>query len=268
MKEQALSLIRNVIDHQTSFNMLREYLQHLILRELFEINILEKLVFHGGTALHIIYQLNRFSEDLDFHLLNKDLSFDLKSIIEKLISRLEIQGYEVSAKNKLQGSVVSSFIKFKGILFETDISPHRDEKISIKFDIDRNPPSGYLIENTLINKYFPFALICHNPSTFMAGKFHAILQRVYTKGRDFYDLWFFLSKWKDVLPNFEYLNNALKQTNYSGEIIDINNYKRILIKCISVVDWKKVVSDVEPFLENHNDLKIFKKEILLKMLEK
>ena len=135
MKEQALSLVKNVTDHQTGFNMLREYLQHLILRELFEINILEKLVFHGGTALHIIYHLNRFSEDLDFHLLYKDLNFDLKSIIEKLISHLEIQGYEVSVKNKLQGSVVSSFIKFRGILFETDISPHQDEKINIKFDI-------------------------------------------------------------------------------------------------------------------------------------
>lgn len=265
MKEQILQILSK--NKQSGYNILREYLQHLILRELFELNVLEKTVFHGGTALHIIYEVNRFSEDLDFHLLDKNISLDMTSMVNDLLSRLSLQAYKVTAKNRTTGSVMSSFIKFEELLYEANISPHQSEKINIKIDIDKNPPAGFITDKTIVNKYFPFALNCHDPSTFLAGKMHAILQRAYTKGRDFYDLWFFLSRWKNIIPNIQYLNNALRQTGYSGLEINKENYKEVLRDRIQSLSWQDIVDDVEPFLENRNDLKAFKKDILLKMLE-
>ncbi|MBS3793104.1 MAG: nucleotidyl transferase AbiEii/AbiGii toxin family protein [Candidatus Bipolaricaulota bacterium] len=68
MREKALQIAAQQDGEQDKLNYLREYLQHLILREMFELNWLTELVFHGGTALRMLHDLNRFSEYLGFHL--------------------------------------------------------------------------------------------------------------------------------------------------------------------------------------------------------
>lgn len=265
MKDMALSIAKSEPDSHLALNLLREYLQHLILRELFEQNLLKTIVFHGGTAMRILFGLNRFSEDLDFHIKNKK-TFDFKSIIDNLQKHLTIQGYKLTYKNKLEGDVQSSFIKFEEILYEAGLSHQQVEKLNIKIEIDTNPPGGFKIDYSLINKYFPFGLIHHNRETFLAGKLHAILQRSYTKGRDFYDLGFYISRWKDMIPNFTFLNNALKQTGFKGPEVNVDNWKELIRRKIGGIDWKNVRSDVEPFIQDRQDLRLFEKQVLLKLL--
>ncbi|MEA1912615.1 MAG: nucleotidyl transferase AbiEii/AbiGii toxin family protein [candidate division WOR-3 bacterium] len=266
MKDQTLSIAMGEPDPQLATNLLREYLQHLILRELFEQDILEGLVFHGGTALRILFGLNRFSEDLDFHLEKSGDKLNLKGIVERIINHLTLQEYHLSHKIQLEGTVQSSFIKFEDILYEANLTRQTGEKLSIKLEIDTNPPEGFGTEFSLINKYFPFVLVHHDRPTFIAGKLHAILQRSYTKGRDYYDLWFYLGRWKNLVPNFTFLNNALSQTDYKGPQLNADNWKKLIRKRIKEIDWDNIRKDVEPFLQNPKDLKLFQKQILLELL--
>jgi len=267
MKEQALAIARGESNRRDATNRLREYLQHLLLRELFEQNILEQLVFHGGTALRILHNLMRFSEDIDFHIKAPKPELHIESIVETLINHLEYQNYQVTYKNKITGAVHSSMIKFEGILFEANLSTYPEEKLSVRIEIDTNPPQGFGTKFTMVNEYFPFGVIHHDENSFLSGKLHAILQRPFTKGRDFYDIWFFLSRWKNCQPNFKYLNNALKQTKYDGGEITETNWVNVIYECINSANWSQVIKDVEPFILQEQDLKLFKKKILLDLLK-
>jgi predicted nucleotidyltransferase component of viral defense system len=268
MKEQALMIARQGPNRRDRINALREYLQHLLLRELFELNVLEVLVFHGGTALRILHALRRFSEDIDFHVREKDAHFDLATVVKRLAAHLQNQNYNVSIKKKTKGVVHTSMIKFEGILQEANLSLHPEEKLNIRFEVDMNPPEGFKDDFTLVNLYMPYGVIHHDKPTFLSGKLHAILQRPYMKGRDLFDLWFFLSRWKEILPNFLYLNNALKQTGYRGVEIVEQNWLHVVGKHIDSANWERVVQDVEPFIAHEKDLDLFKKDTLLSLLRK
>lgn len=267
MREKALQIAAQQEGEQDKLNYLREYLQHLILREMLELNWLTELVFHGGTALRIIHNLSRFSEDLDFHLKQKNKNYSVTQRLTKLQKRLDLNGYQVEISSSSEGNVKNPSIKFAGgLLKEAGISPHPNQKLNIKLEIDTNPPSGFTIETSLINEYFPVALTHHDKPSFIAGKCHAILQREWTKGRDFFDLLFYLNKWEGIEPNYRYLNNALIQTGYEGAKITEENWRPTLLEKVNEVSWTAVEEDVRPFLLNVEDLKIFSKEFLVKEL--
>jgi len=266
MKSQALFIVRESPSPHQAYQKLREYLQHVILRVLFEQKALKDWVSHGGTALRIIHNLNRFSEDLDFHLNKVDPEYSLSSVIIKLRKALQYQGYSISDTLVKEKTVRTTFIKFDNLLFESGLTSHRDEKLSIKLEVDTNPPDGYQYESTLVNTYFPFGLIHHDVGSFLSGKIHALLQRPYTKGRDYYDLMFLLSRWKQISPNLEYLNNALKQSAWSGSRLRPNNWKEVLTRCIRQTNWQDVQKDVEPFLESSADVALLDKDLLLALV--
>lgn len=266
MKNQALAIVKQSPSSHQAYQNLREYLQHVILRALYEQKIFKDWVFHGGTALRIIHELNRFSEDLDFHLKENNQDYNFGPIIKKIRKELQHQGYVISDSSINDKTVRSTFIRFNNLLFECGLTPHQNEKLSIKLELDTNPPQGYQIETKVVNTYFPFILTHHKIESFLSGKIHALLQRPYTKGRDFYDLIFLLSRWKKITPNLNYLNNALKQTNYPEEPLRTDNWKNIISRYIKQSDWKAVQTDVRPFLESASDIALLDKELLLGLL--
>jgi predicted nucleotidyltransferase component of viral defense system len=267
MKERALEIARSADTELEALNKAREYLQHVILRELFELDVLEDLVFHGGTALRFIHGLERFSEDLDFHTmqLNEDWALELK--LEDLKKQIDYQSYDFEYSEPSDGPVKSSFLKFERLLYEAGLSEHEEEKLQVKLEVDTNPPAGFGTETHSINEHFPYVVHHHDRSSFIAGKLHALLQRDWTKGRDFYDLWFYLIRWDNVDPNIPYLQNALDQTNYEGPDVTEENWRERTVEVVESVNWEEVLSDVEPFLLRQTDLKAFRKELLLSELE-
>lgn len=267
MKDQALEIARTELTDQAKKNRLREYLQHVLLRQLFERNLLERLVFHGGTALRVVHGLARFSEDLDFHLVEPDPGFDPAVHLEELKKDLEHSGYAVSLWPRLENNVRSCMFGFERLLFECGLSAHENQKLNIKLEIDINPPAGFGLEKRLINLYFPLVVEHHDRPSFMAGKLHAVLQRRFAKGRDFYDLMFYLGRWKDLSPNIPYLNNALTQTGYTGGPVTERNWKQVTSSRVRTVNWSQIEKDVEPFLLRPADMQAFRKEILLQLLE-
>lgn len=266
MKDQALEIAQNELTDQAKTNRLREYLQHVLLRQLFERDLLDGLVFHGGTALRVVHGLARFSEDLDFHRIEPDPKFDLAVHLEDLRKDLERSGYTVILRPRLEKNVRSCMFGFDRLLFESGLSAHENQKLNIKVEVDINPPARFQLEKTLINTYFPFVVNHHDRPTFIAGKLHAILQRRFAKGRDFYDLMFYLSRWKEISPNIPYLNNALEQTGYSGEPVTGQNWKQVTSSRVRTVNWSQIEKDVEPFLLRPEDRQAFSKEMLLQLL--
>ncbi len=222
--------------------------------------------YHPSATLRIIQGLNRFSEDLDFHLSVKDDQSALSPVIAKLCRNLALQGYTISDSMVNQKTVRSTFIKIERLLFECGLSPNEDEKLSIKLEVGANPPPGWKVERRIINTYFPFSLIHHDAPSFLSGKIHAILQRPYTKGRDFYDIIFLLSRWEGLQPNIPYLQNALIQTNYAGEAINQESWKSVIGAYARSLNWGQIQDDVRPFLISSGDSDLMDLPILLDLL--
>ena len=140
--------------------------------------------------------------------------------------------------------------------------------ISIKIEIDTNPPSGATTENTLIRRHVLLNLHHHDQSSLFAGKLHAILSRKFTKGRDVYDLLWYLSDPSWPGPNIELLNSALLQTSWQGPPLEERSWRHTLAARLEEIDWLTAVRDVRPFLERESEAVLLTRDHLLQLLEK
>jgi len=267
MKEFVLELAGRQDGLQAKLNVMREYLQVYTIKVLNDKGFFRSAAFLGGTALRFLYDLPRFSEDLDFSLEEKNSQGNsFESLIKKIKDEFVLAGYKLSVSYNDQKTVQHAFLKFEGLLFEAGISPLQNQKLSIKIEVDTNPPKGATRKTDIINKYFPVAFLSYDLSSLFAGKIHAVLSRKYTKGRDFFDIGWYLTKWKDLSPNFLLLKNALLQTGYNKEIPSEENWRMCLYAVVKNTDWDKVRGDVENFLEQPKDLDVFSKENVLALL--
>jgi len=266
MKEYLFTLINDVELPAQKLNLMREYLQAYILKILFEAGFFHDAAFVGGTALRFLYGLPRFSEDLDFSLVPPSQKFAFIKTIEKTKYELEKAGYVVEVRYSEENTVNYAFVKFQDLLFELGVSALKNQKLSIKLEIDTKPPSGAVIENIITNKFFPISFTAYDKASLLSGKIHCLLTRKYTKGRDYFDLGWYLTKWADLEPNYELLKNSLEQTDWQGAMPDKSNWKKLLLEVVSKTDWKIVNKDVKNFLETESDLKIFNQENLIKLL--
>ena len=267
MKDRALKIADSVDTDLEKRNELREYLQHVILRELFDLDVLEVLIFHGGTALRLIHGLERFSENLDFHVESPEVEFAMTEWIGRLNDQLQYQGYQSECTSPGDGNVQSTTVKIAGLLYDAGVSRREEETLRIKLEVDTNPPAGFGVETSRIDHFFPYVVHHHDPPTFLAGKLHAVFQREWTKGRDYYDLMFYLARWEDIEPNFKYLNNALEQTGYDGAKITAENWRFETAQRVEDADWSAIQADLAPFVLRRSDLKAFRCEFLLEALE-
>ncbi len=266
MKDYCLELTAAQKTTSTKYNAMREYLQAYVLRIMHDRGAFQSTAFVGGTALRFLYGLPRFSEDLDFSQHKRpDCSFTnlMSDIKQELISA----GYEPSVTAKEVKTVQSAFVKFEGLLYEAKLSPLKAQKFSIKIEIDTNPPKGAALTTQIVNKFFPIAFLSYDLPSLFAGKIHALLSRKYTKGRDYYDLAWYLSRFKTLEPNFKFLHNALTQTGYEKKKPSENNWREYLGDVVKKTDWKTVYNDVANFLENPKDMDIFTKENVLRLIE-
>ncbi len=267
MKGYIGDIIDKSLPREDNENRLREYIQKYLLFILYRKKFYYELIFTGGTALRFLYKLRRFSEDLDFSLSKKARNYDFLKMLEILKKELTLAGYEVEIKYSLEKTVHNAFFKFPDVLYEYGISPHKEEKISIKIEIDTYPPRGSREEVTIYNSIFMFYIHHYDLPSLFAGKIHALLCRGYTKGRDWYDLLWYLTNFKDLEPNITMLNNAIKQTCEKGIELRKESWKKVLRKEVDKLDVEKVRNDVSRFLENHSDIELLNKENLYKILQ-
>jgi len=267
MKDYCIEVASKHEGFNAKLNAMREYLQAYTLMLMHKEGLFRTTAFIGGTALRFLHDLPRFSEDLDFSLAKDRKAYSFEKLMNGLKEGLALAGYVVSITYKDEKTVHTAFIKFSGLLYEAGISPLKSQNFSIKVDVDTNPPDGAVLKTDIVNKYFPISFLTYDTASLFAGKTHALLSRKYTKGRDYFDLGWYLSRWKDLTPNFDLLKNALKQTGWKGQIPSENNWKDFIYKVIQSTDWDKVKKDVENFLEKPSDLGIFTKENILGLIK-
>jgi len=267
MKTTLQSLVDQADSKIRAGNLAREYLQARILESLQSMGGMIPLAFQGGTALRFLYDLPRFSEDLDFTLERSEDGFEIGKFLEKIQREFEKENYSVELNVNTGKVVHSGFIRFPGLLYDLGLSRQRNQVLSIKLEVDTNPPPGAGLETTVVRRYVLLQLQHHDRASLLAGKLHALLQRDYVKGRDVYDLFWYLSNRSWPEPNLELLNNALDQTGWQGGGITKENWRAAVQEKIEAMEWKRVIDDVTPFLEKEAELRLLTRENILHLLQ-
>lgn len=266
MKEDLKSRIQASPGSAAGKNRAREYLQARILLSLQRAGAMIPLAFQGGTALRFLYSIRRYSEDLDFALERRDRGYDFRSYLVAVRSDLQREGYAVEVKASDQKAVHGAFVRFPGLLHELGLSPHPREILAVKIEVDTNPPAGAVLATTLLRRHVTLNLQHHDPASLLAGKLHAVLERTYPKGRDFYDLLWYISDPDWPAPNLELLDNALRQSGRTGPLITDVEWQERVLERIHGVDWRRLIADVEPFLEDPAEIELLSRENLIRVL--
>ncbi len=254
----------NGMSNEEKLNRCRELIQLLVLKILDEHKFFAGLSFTGGTALRIVFGVKRFSEVLDFSLMKKE-NYSFSRINDALPKALGLAGLKAELKSKSERTVHSVMLKLPGVLKEIGLSPMESQNLSIKLEIDTNPPKGGQIQSRIIQKIYVFSLTHFDLPSMFATKLHACFYRAYLKGRDYYDfIWYMGNK---VKPNFTLLNNAITQTQGSNPDINDGNFKEFLLKGIEKVDFKAAQQDVERFLEDKGELRLFDAKLIKNSIE-
>ncbi len=223
-------------------SILKEYLQYKILRSIFESEYSDKLAFLGGTALRILHNSTRFSEDLDFDNFNlsSDDFFKLGEMVKK---DLELEGLqiEISASTKRAYRLK---IRIPKLLFDEGLAMGADQKILIQ--IDTVPQNfEYEPDKVLLNKFEVFTQINAVPKDLLlAQKIYASVNRKRLMGRDFFDIVFLYGI--GAKPNFEYLKKNIGVGN-EGTL------RKYMLKKTAKLDFNLLSRDVEPFLFDPRD---------------
>jgi len=257
--EQMLSRYELLTIHDYE-NALKEIMQEIVLLGLWRSKFYEKAVFYGGTALRILYKLDRFSEDLDFSLIQPETDFDIKKYLGAVKAELELWGFEVSTqeKNKQSKSTIdSAFIKANTLIhllkIYSNLKTHKNAVMKIKLEIDQDPATGFTSDLKYHLHPIPFSIKTMTLPSLFAGKMHALLCRTirtHIKGRDWYDLIWFV---KNRVPcDLHYLNSKMVQTGHidPSEMLTREKLFQLISRKIKEIDFSLAESDVEPFLRN------------------
>ncbi|MFQ5583218.1 MAG: nucleotidyl transferase AbiEii/AbiGii toxin family protein, partial [Calditrichia bacterium] len=248
-----------------NLNRLRQILQVVLLKIVYESATGSSLAFTGGTALRFLYQLPRYSEDLDFSLIRPE-KYKFNQLLDHIRKNLEKLALQVDLKRKEEKTVHQIDVRFRELLFDAGLSPHKQEKLPVRLEIDTNPPAGWNTEITLFSDIYTIPILRFDLSSSFATKIHACLFRPYTKGRDYYDLMWYMGK--KVVPNLIVLENAIRQTEGEKQSnqFDGNVVKNLLLKKISTLDFIKLKQDVAPFLEHIEEESLLEPELMKQVI--
>lgn len=248
---------------------LREIMQEVALAGLQRSGFFEKAAFYGGTALRIFHGLNRFSEDLDFSLLELDPKFSLDSYLDGIVKEFIGLGMEVSIKEKIkstQTNIDSAFLKtdtiWKELVLDNllfSINPSNKPTVKIKIEVDTEPPLGFRTEEKLLLRPFSFYVKCFQLPDLFAGKMHALLFRKWkerVKGRDWYDLeWYIRSGVPLNLKHF--LERAKNSGDYKNDTISKEVLIQLLVSKIDLVNVTRIKEDIVRFIDDDTTLNIW-----------
>lgn len=262
---------RSLEDH---LRALREILQQIALLGLWRSKFFDKAAFYGGTALRILYGLDRYSEDLDFSLLSSTKRFDLSIYSSALKKELAAFGFEVRVEpisKKSLSAVQSAFLKadtMSQLLVvrtpdEIVKRIHRGQVLKIKLEVDTDPPPGFETHTRYVLQPIPFAVRAYVLPDLFAGKMHAILCRRWkrrVKGRDWYDLVWYAANHPEL--RLAHLEQRLRQSGdwEEGRPFDAATLRERLDQAIGALDVSQARREVAPFVRNPLALEVWSQE--------
>jgi hypothetical protein len=254
-----------------SVNALKEIVQEVVLQVLSQTDFFAHAAFYGGTALRIFYGLDRYSEDLDFSLKNKNVDFSLGRYLPFLERGLNSYGFEMEAVQKVKmqpTNIQSAFLKGNTLIHLLQIaalSPPisgvpSNELIKIKIEIDSNPPIGAAYERKYRLLPQPYSVYLYDKPSLFAGKLHALLCRNWKsrdKGRDFYDYVWYLQN--QIPVNITHLEARMRQSGHwqGSQLLSYETLLSLLNERFAAVDYRGIKEDVIPFLHTTNSLELW-----------
>jgi len=258
-------------------NMLQETMQMYVLASLARHGLFTDAIFHGGTCLRIVHDMQRFSEDLDFLLKSPDPHFRWAPFVDGVRRDCEAEGieYEIADRSASDSAVQKTFLKTdslgKLLYFELPFRRHRHRKLRIKLEIDTNPPEGSDFETAYLSFPRTAPITVQTLASGFALKLHALLCRGYVKGRDWYDFIWYCSH--DIEPKMELLGNALNQQGpWAGRSAEITASQLIdhMEDRIASIDWSRAREDVRRFLplSEQEELQHWDKQLFLYHLQR
>lgn len=260
-------------------NAIKEILQEIALAGLSRGGFFEKAAFYGETCLRIFHGLDRFSENLDFALTDRDPDFHLEKYLPALKKEFLSYGIDITTEAKKKDTEVqSAFLKANTVTLMMSFFPKgtdvsrimADQKMKIKLEIDTENPEGGITEYRYRMLPSPYEIRIFDETTLFAGKIHAVLCRDYkghVKGRDYYDYLFYIGKGTRI--NMEYLQNKLRNFGKieEEEVLTSERLKKMLEERFRSVDYKSAVDDVSRFITRKESLRFWKAELFLSTLD-
>ena len=251
-------------------NAVKEITQEIILYALSTTKFFDHVHFCGGTALRIIYGLERFSEDLDFTLNIPDENFNFDNYMSDVLNVLKQYGLDMQIKKAKD----NTFVKKRELKKDSEkwqLSFPSLAKVVIKLEIDANPPEGAIYTDKILDFPILHKISIGTIETLFAGKMHALLCRGFVKGRDWYDFLWYVKNNHAI--NYDLLQHALFQMGpYKGK--NIPNFDKEFVKTelsnkIENLDWSKAKSDVERFIkpEEVKSLDLWSVDLFLSRVE-
>ncbi|MFI5335036.1 MAG: nucleotidyl transferase AbiEii/AbiGii toxin family protein [Chlamydiales bacterium] len=272
-------MLESYTDNVPKTEKLREILQQTALLGLARHQFFEHAVFFGGTALRILYGLDRYSEDLDFSLKQAKSDFDFAPFIEGMHKELRAMGFvlDVTIRKKNHDTGIwSAFLKANTLLLLLSMKDvtggiHPEEKIQIKLEIETDPPASHLpFESKLVMKPVPFYVATYAIVDLFAGKMHAVLFRNWqkrVKGRDWYDLIWYIQN--GIPVNLPHLRERMRQTQHlkQDEKFGASELLQRLHKKIDEIDWQQAKSDIAVFIADQSKLTLWSSQLFHDVVE-
>ncbi|MEK6542892.1 MAG: nucleotidyl transferase AbiEii/AbiGii toxin family protein [Elusimicrobiota bacterium] len=260
-------------------NALKEVIQEIALLGLWRAKFFEHAAFYGGTALRILYGLDRFSQDIDFSLLKPQKSFTLQPYLKAVMTELASMGFTVDIEAGTRSTAIdSAFIKagtkehLLKIKTPGQIADkiHKDSLLTIKFEVDTDPPGGFQTQAKTLLQPIPFAVNAYQQPDLFAGKLHAVLQRKWknrVKGRDYYDLVWYVAR--EIPVRLEHLEQRLRQSGAWGtEKLQLTDLLGLLREKFAALDVAAAKNDVSPFLKDPSAIELWSKDFFESLLPK
>lgn len=262
-------------------NALKEIIQEVALLGLWRAKFFQHAAFYGGTALRIMYGLDRFSEDVDFSLLAPKADFELAPYLDAIRTELNAMDFNIEIAERIKNvetSIESAFIKAgtKEHLLKIEVPASvadriaKNDRIKIKIEVDTDPPGGFETEAKTLLQPIPFSVNTFKQPDLFAGKIHAILQRAWKggriKGRDYYDFVWYIGRNTPVHLN--HLEQRLRQTG--GWTLSHPMNRQDLLSMLegkfSHLDFEMAKQDVLPFLKDPMAVELWSNDFFLSLL--
>lgn len=241
-------------------NAQHQVMQQIVLAGLQKGGFFEHAAFYGGTCLRIFYGLPRFSEDMDFTLVDKNPAIHLENYFQPIREVFALTGKDVviTKKEKLHfGRVESAFLKEDTAAY--DIVFHTEKTIKVKIELDTNPPLLFDTEQKLMMQPYSTMIRCLTLPDLFAGKMHALVFRNWKtriKGRDWYDFEWYIRH--NIPLHFAHLQERIREFN--GQEVTQEEFKHLLRERLANANISQVKEDVLPFISNPSELDIWSNE--------
>ncbi len=241
-------------------NAQHQVMQQIVLAGLQKGGFFEHAAFYGGTCLRIFHGLPRFSEDMDFTLVEKNPAIHLENYFQPIREVFALTGKDVviTKKEKLHfGRVESAFLKEDTAAY--DIAFQTEKTIKVKIELDTNPPLLFDTEQKLMMQPYSTMIRCLTLPDLFAGKMHALVFRNWKtriKGRDWYDFEWYIRH--NIPLHFAHLQERIREFN--GQEVTRDEFMHLLRERLANANISQVKEDVLPFVNNPSELDIWSNE--------